>query len=96
MTTTTKQTGPVFTLWHGGSSYAQPEHSQLERFETIDRVVTVPFDAAAGSLSPSAPSMSSPARVHSRSFLIASGRISSGSAMFGSQAFSHSSVTHPL
>lgn len=36
MTTPTKQTGPVFTLWHGGSSYAQPEHSQLERFETIE------------------------------------------------------------
>src|SRR5206468_6606420 len=34
--------------------------------------------------------------VHSRSFVIASGRISSGSARFGSHAFSHSIVTQPV
>src|SRR5918993_964448 len=40
--------------------------------------------------------MSSPERDHSRSLAIACGSTSSGSAMFGSHAFSHSSVTHPL
>lgn len=32
----TKQTGPVFTLWHGGPSYATPELDQLEEFPTIE------------------------------------------------------------
>src|ERR1051326_2538343 len=32
----TMQTGPVFTIWHGGTNYAPSGTEHVERFETVE------------------------------------------------------------